>query len=241
MEAVTCTSKMDTLVSIDTRYPNRSMHINSTKMKLLGVARMQDLFLPIVLLQAFAVASGVVGCDESLICNCIAGDFAARGPYVIGFSFFSILLEYTFAENGLSWLAFPFLAATFATANKDLPYWVWAHPWSLHVWLVVVGATIDGVVAVYRCLQDGNRMSAVIASSLLFSYGFVEILRRTAGDTVWLKHMQGLVSATAFLTTRVVAAATIHRRWRTSGEKIPVSVVPFLGISPYPSDNSLKS
>mgnify|MGYP005741483503 CR=1 FL=1 len=58
------------------------------EMKLLGVARMQDLFLPIVLLQAFAVASGVVGCNESLICNCIAGDFAARGPYVIGFSFF---------------------------------------------------------------------------------------------------------------------------------------------------------
>ena len=57
-------------------------------------------------------------------------------------------------------------------------------------------------------------------------------LRRTAGDTVWLEHMQGLLSATAFLMTRVVAAATVHRRWRTSGEKTLMSVVPFLRISP---------
>lgn len=176
--------------------------------------RSEDLFLPIVLPQAFAVAAGVVGCSESLICNCIAADFPARGPYVIGFSFLSLLLEWVFAENGLSWLSFPFLAATFATANKDLPDWAWAHPWSLHVWVIVVGASVDGAVAVYRSLQNGNRVSAVVASAMLFSYGFVQTLRRTVGDTEWLEHTQGLLSAVAFATTRVVAAATVHLRRR---------------------------
>lgn len=189
----------------------------------------EDLFLPIVLLQAFAVAAGVVGCSDSLICNCIAADFPARGPYVIGFNFLSLLLEWVFAENGLSWLSFPFSTATFATANNDLPDWAWAHPWSLHVWMVVVTATTGGAVAVYRSLQNGNRVSAVLTSVVLVSYGAVDILRRS--DLSWPKHVQGLLSAVAFVTVRVVAAATIHsRRRRAAQQQSRVRVWPLLEL-----------
>jgi hypothetical protein len=184
----------------------------------------EDLFLPIVSLQAFAVAAGAVGCSDSLFCNCIAADFQARGPYVIGFNFLSVLLEWVFAENALSWLSFPFSTATFATANKDLPDWAWGHAWSLHVWMVVVTATTDGAVAVYRSLQNGNRASAVVVGAGLVSYGALETLRRSVDDPSWPEHLQGIVSVVALFAARVVAAATIHARRRGARAVLPPRV-----------------
>lgn len=62
----------------------------------------EDVVLPIVLLQALAVAAGAVGCEESIFCDCIASDFAGRFPYVVGFSFLSLVFESVFSRSVLS-------------------------------------------------------------------------------------------------------------------------------------------
>ena len=181
----------------------------------LALVPSEDLLAPIVLLQALAVAAGSVGCEQSIFCDCIASNFVGRAPYVILFSFLSLVFESVFSRSVLSWLSYPLLVATFATANEDLPNWAWRHPWSLHVWLIVAGALVEATVALYRCVHYGLRSSAVLVAVLAFMYGLVQIIRRVAGgEQVFLTHAQGIISIVSYVGARCVAAATIGRTRR---------------------------
>ena len=181
----------------------------------LALVPSEELLVPIVLLQALAVAAGSVGCEQSIFCDCIARDFAGRAPYVILFSFLSLAFESVFSRSVLSWLGYPLLVATFATANDDLPDWAWHHSWSLHVWLIVAAALVEATVALYRCVHYGLRSSAALVVVVVFMYGLVQTIRTVAGgEQVFLTQAQGIISTVSYVVTRCVAAATIGRTRR---------------------------